>query len=152
MPWLSAPVSSRLRLRRIAPDTHVDQASGGATGACRPGGFATPEELWYRNASNGLHKFAGCRRVGANLWLARIAGGPLLLHVGDGDTTSHSNSRSLSPVFPRGLPAAVESFTRSSESYQRVCAPSECGNTRARACAPGPCARESGSVVVRRRV
>jgi hypothetical protein len=45
--------------------------------ACRPGGFAAPEELWYRNASNGLHKFAGRRRVGANLWLARIAGGPL---------------------------------------------------------------------------
>jgi len=41
-------------LRRIAPDTHVDQASGGATGAFRPGGDAAPEERWYRNASRGF--------------------------------------------------------------------------------------------------
>jgi hypothetical protein len=40
-------------LRRIAPDTHQDQASGDEP-ACRPGGFAAPEERWCRNASNGL--------------------------------------------------------------------------------------------------
>ena len=40
-------------LRRIAPDTHQDQASGDET-ACRPGGFAAPEERWCRSASNGL--------------------------------------------------------------------------------------------------
>jgi len=40
-------------LRRIAPDTHQDQASGEVS-ACRPGGFATPEEHWCRNVSNGF--------------------------------------------------------------------------------------------------
>jgi len=39
-------------LRRIAPDTHQDQASGDDA-ACRPGDFATPEERWYRRASKG---------------------------------------------------------------------------------------------------
>jgi hypothetical protein len=50
-------VANRIRffnswLRRIAPDTHQDQASGPVT-ACRPGSFAAPEERWYRNVSNG---------------------------------------------------------------------------------------------------
>jgi len=40
-------------LRRIAPDTHQDQASGDAA-ACRPDGFAAPEERWCRSVSNGL--------------------------------------------------------------------------------------------------
>ena len=40
-------------LRRIAPDTHQDQASGDDA-ACRPGGFAAPEERWCRSASNGF--------------------------------------------------------------------------------------------------
>jgi hypothetical protein len=40
-------------LRRIAPDTHQDQASGDES-ACCPGGFAAPEERWCRNASNGF--------------------------------------------------------------------------------------------------
>jgi hypothetical protein len=63
-------------LRRIAPDTHVDQASGGATGAFRPGGDAAPEERWYRNASRGFVQIRGCRHPGANPSVARIAGGP----------------------------------------------------------------------------
>jgi hypothetical protein len=72
MPWLSAFVSSRLRLRRIAPDTHhQDQASGNNNRCLSPWWLRHPRRTtWYRNASNGLHKFAGCRRVGANLWLA----------------------------------------------------------------------------------
>jgi hypothetical protein len=40
-------------LRRIAPDTHQDQANGDKA-ACRPGGFAAPEERWCRNVSNGF--------------------------------------------------------------------------------------------------
>jgi hypothetical protein len=40
-------------LRRIAPDTHQDQANGNAS-ACRPGGFAAPEKRWCRTVSNRL--------------------------------------------------------------------------------------------------
>lgn len=40
-------------LRGIAPNTHQDQASGDES-ACRPGGFAAPEERWCRNVSNGF--------------------------------------------------------------------------------------------------
>jgi len=40
-------------LRRIAPDTHQDQASGDET-TCHPGGFAAPEERWCRNMFNGF--------------------------------------------------------------------------------------------------
>jgi hypothetical protein len=40
-------------LRRIAPDTHQDQASGDETAGC-PGGFAAPEERWCRFVSNGF--------------------------------------------------------------------------------------------------
>jgi hypothetical protein len=39
-------------LRRIAPDT--DQHQRGDESACCPGGFAAPEEHWYRNTSNGF--------------------------------------------------------------------------------------------------
>jgi len=35
-------------LRRIAPDTHQDQASDDDS-ACRPGGFAASEECWCHN-------------------------------------------------------------------------------------------------------
>lgn len=43
----------------------------------RPGGFATPEERWCRNVSMGFARDEGCRYLGANSQLARIAGGPL---------------------------------------------------------------------------
>jgi hypothetical protein len=32
-------------LRRIAPDTHQNQANGDES-ACHPGGFGAPEERW----------------------------------------------------------------------------------------------------------
>ncbi len=64
---------------------------------------------------------------------------------GTAGTASHSTFRAAAPVTTRGLPAAVESFTRSSASCQMVCAPSEYGSMRVRACALAPCARESGS-------
>src|SRR5450830_930453 len=62
-------------LRRIAPDTHQDQASGPVT-ACRPGSLAAPEERWCRNVSNGLSQNRGCRNVGSNPSLAHVAGDP----------------------------------------------------------------------------
>lgn len=40
-------------LRRIAPDTHLDQANGDEP-AGRPGGVAAPEERWCRTVSNGF--------------------------------------------------------------------------------------------------
>lgn len=40
----------------------------------------------------GSHNCVGCRVVGANPQLARIPGDPLLLHIGDGGTASHSIS------------------------------------------------------------
>jgi len=59
-------------LRRIAPDTHQDQASG-AESACRPGGLAAPEERWCRNASIGFivierpQEWSAVRQVKAQL-------------------------------------------------------------------------------------
>ena len=40
-------------LRRIAPDTHVDQATG-LTTAFALTAFAVPEERWCRSVSNGF--------------------------------------------------------------------------------------------------
>jgi len=40
----------------------------------RRGGFATPEERWYRAVSKGFAQTRGCRKIGANPWLARSAG------------------------------------------------------------------------------
>jgi hypothetical protein len=70
-------------LRRIAPDTHQDQASGDDA-AGRRGGFVAPEKRWCRSASNGFTKTRGCRRLGTNPWLARVAGDPFSLQTGDG--------------------------------------------------------------------
>ena len=38
-------------LRRIAPDTHLDQACGSTAFANSPGGIAAPEEHWCRHVS-----------------------------------------------------------------------------------------------------
>ena len=92
-------------LRRIAPDTHQDQASGDDA-ACRPGGSAAPEERWCRTASNGLTQTRGYRCFGANPVLARAAGDP---HHCKSVTATVSNSDHLAsvPVRFRGLPCAV---------------------------------------------
>jgi hypothetical protein len=58
---------------RIAPDTHLVQALIDAL-VSRRGGFATPEERWYRAVSKGFAQTRGCRASGANPWLARGAG------------------------------------------------------------------------------
>ncbi|NYH25996.1 hypothetical protein GGD40_005567 [Paraburkholderia bryophila] len=42
------------RLRRNAPETHLDQVKGNTTSAFSLGGYAAPEELWCRNASMGF--------------------------------------------------------------------------------------------------
>jgi hypothetical protein len=44
-------------LRRIAPDTHLDQACGLTAFANSPGGVAIPEELKCRHASKGFVTF-----------------------------------------------------------------------------------------------
>jgi hypothetical protein len=38
------------------------------------GGFAAPEERWYRTVSNRFAQIRGYRKNGANPWLARGAG------------------------------------------------------------------------------
>lgn len=105
----------------------------------------TPEELWYRNASKGDATFrAAGNSAPIHGWLT-LQAVRFNCTSGTAGTASHSTFRAAAPVTTRGLPAAVESFTRSSASCQMVCAPSEYGNTRVRACALAPCARESGS-------
>jgi hypothetical protein len=58
---------------RIAPDTHLVQAVTDAL-VSRRGGFATPEERWYRAVSEGFAQTRGCRKIDAIPWLARDAG------------------------------------------------------------------------------
>ena len=98
-------------LRRIAPDTHVDQANGGAS-AARPSGVAAPEERWCRRVSNG---------VMTDLWLpvSRLqslagsrSGRSAVLQIGDGDTASHSDHMVFIPVPLPGLPLAVETHAK----------------------------------------
>ncbi|MSQ70473.1 MAG: hypothetical protein EXR27_04155 [Betaproteobacteria bacterium] len=52
-------------LRRIAPDTHQNQASGNEA-ACRPGGVTAPEERWYRNLSTGFITDLGSSQTGSS--------------------------------------------------------------------------------------
>jgi hypothetical protein len=51
----------------------------GSNGGLRPGGFAAPEERWYRAVSKGFSQCRGCRRAGANLRMAYGACDPLSL-------------------------------------------------------------------------
>jgi hypothetical protein len=68
-----------LWLRRIAPDTHLDQATS-LTTAFALAAFAAPEERWCRFVSNGLITDPWLPIFwGANPWLAHVAGDPLLL-------------------------------------------------------------------------
>lgn len=100
-------IANRIRffnswLRRIAPDTHQDQANGAVT-ACRLGGSAAPEERSCRNASNRfitdpwlpkhrLQSISGSRR-----------GRSALLQTGDGDSASHSDPSAVTPVALRSM-------------------------------------------------
>jgi len=108
--------------------------------ACRPGGCATPEELWYRNASMGFAQvqgLPGCRRQ------SRTGS-----HCGRSALTAYQGRRHsilfkpkwLNPSHHMRLAAAVVSSTQSSASYRMVCAPSACGSKRGQACAPKLCA------------
>ena len=45
----------------------------------------------------------GYRFPGANPWLAHVAGDPLVLHIGDGGTASHSDQMAVAPVPRSGL-------------------------------------------------
>jgi len=77
----SSAVSDRVRffniwLRRIAPDTHRDQANGDRLPIALA---ASPPQKNFGAAMRprGLSHSRGCRYVGANPFLARIAGDPL---------------------------------------------------------------------------
>lgn len=93
-------------LRRIAPVTHQDQASGDDS-ACRPGGFAAPEERWYRNESNGFITFTWL----PTLWRQSVSGSrcgrSASLQIGDGDTASNSLEQAVAPDRLPGLPVTV---------------------------------------------
>ena len=66
MPWLSAPVSSRLRLRRIAPDTHhQDQASGNNNRCLSPWWLRHPRRTLVPQCVQWVAQICGlptCRR------------------------------------------------------------------------------------------
>ena len=75
----------KLWLRRIAPDTHLDQAIGGGETAFALTAFAAPEERWCRSVSNGLitdpwlpifrcQSLAGSR-CGRSAFVARVTAG-----------------------------------------------------------------------------
>ena len=51
----------------------------------------------------GSSQTRGCRLPGANPWLAHVAGDPLVLQIGDGGTTSHSDQMAVAPVPKSGL-------------------------------------------------
>ena len=51
----------------------------------------------------GSSQTRGCRFPGANPWLARVAGDPLVLQIGDGGTVSHSDQMAVAPVPKSGL-------------------------------------------------
>lgn len=93
-------------LRRIAPDTHQDQASGDET-ACRPGGFAAPEERWCRCVSKGCFTFAWLPISWRQSVSGSRSGRSVSLQIGGGDTASNSFAMARAPVSCFGLPAAV---------------------------------------------
>jgi len=136
-------------LRFMAATDRARHPSGSsdrrAAAACRPGGSATPEERWCRNASIGFAQYSWLPNVRHQSRAGSCCRRSALLHFGDGGTTSHSISVACGPVNDEGLPVAVVTLMRSSESHQMVFAPSACGNTRGPACEPGPCGRALNS-------
>ncbi len=46
----------------------------------------------------GSSQTRGYRSLGANPWLAHVAGDPLVLQIGDGGTASHSDQMAVAPV------------------------------------------------------
>lgn len=51
----------------------------------------------------GSSQTRGCRFPGANPLVARVAGDPLSLQIGDGGTASHSDQMAVAPVPISGL-------------------------------------------------
>ncbi|MGF6292702.1 hypothetical protein QFZ98_004563 [Paraburkholderia youngii] len=66
----------KLWLRRIAPDTHVDQA-GGEKQPVALAAMPPRKNVGTAMRPRGLCKFEGCLYSGANPSVARMAGGPL---------------------------------------------------------------------------
>ena len=52
----------------------------------------------------GSSQTRGCRFLGANPWLARVAGDPLLLQIGDGDTHVFLSDPGPHRILPRTKP------------------------------------------------
>jgi hypothetical protein len=77
-------------LRRIAPDTHLDQACCLIAFANSPSGIAAPEELQCRHASKGLSQLYGYRYLSTNPIVAHMAGDSTLLQTGDDESAIHS--------------------------------------------------------------
>lgn len=77
-------------LRRIAPDTHLDQARGVTAFAISPDDLVVPEELKCRHASKGLSQLYGYRYLSTNPIVAHMAGDSTLLQIGDDDLVIHS--------------------------------------------------------------
>jgi hypothetical protein len=51
----------------------------------------------------GSSQTRGCQFLGANPLVARVAGDPLLLQIGDGGTASHSDQMAVAPVPISGI-------------------------------------------------
>lgn len=110
----------KLWLRRIAPDTHQDQASGVET-TCHPGGIAAPEERWCRNASNGFITtlwltISGCQSIVGSRY-----GRSVLLQIGDGDSASYSTLVADPPIHRLGLQAAVVAHAKQRAISNGLC-------------------------------
>src|ERR1019366_53816 len=109
--YFPSAVSDRVRffsmwLRRIAPDTHQDQASGDALPVALAA-FAAPEERWCRNESNGFITYPWLpirRRQSISGSRCRRS---VALQIGDGDTASNSFVLAVAPVRFPGLPCPV---------------------------------------------
>ena len=123
-------------LRRIAPDTHQDQASGDES-ACRPDGFTAPEERWCRCVSKGCFTFAWLPISRRQSVSGSRSGRSVSLQIGDGDGDTASNSFAMAeaPVSCFGLPDAVITQAKQRVTSNGLCSFSMWKHARASLCA-----------------
>lgn len=72
-------------LRRIAPDTHMDQAFGFDAFASALTATPSQKNIGTAMCPMGLSHFNGCQQVGSNLNMDHMAGDPRLLQTGGED-------------------------------------------------------------------
>ena len=104
-------------LRRIAPDTHEDQANGAQQLPIALVALPPQKNVGAATRPLGSHRTDGCRTRHHSTAGSRCRRSALL-HIGDGGTASYSEAKGWLPVNARGLPVAVVTFTRSSVSHQ----------------------------------